>query len=225
MGEYTQEQRIADEIAGTRRDLTRDVDALTDRVSPSRVVERRVQRTRRGFGRLKDRVMGTADDARSSMSDTAHGVAGSMSDRAHGVTETVSDTAHGVADTTSSAATQTVDTVREKTEGNPLAAGLIAFGAGWLVSSLIPASGAETRAAQKMVDTAKEHGQPVMEQAKQVGQEMGQDLKERASEAAQEVKATAQEGAAHVKQEGQASAQTVRDDVSAQRESGGSGIG
>ncbi len=104
MGEFTQEQRIADDIAGTRQGLTRDVDALTDRVSPGRVVERRVEKTRRGMGRLKDRVMGSADDAKSSLSDTAHGVAGSVSGTAQNVAGSVSGTAHGVADTTSSVA-------------------------------------------------------------------------------------------------------------------------
>ncbi|HEX5512754.1 MAG TPA: DUF3618 domain-containing protein [Actinomycetales bacterium] len=224
MGEYTQEQRIADDIAGTRQGLSRDVDALTDRVSPSRVVERRVEKTRRGFGRLKDRVMGSADDATSSMSDAAHGVAGSVAGTAQNVAGSVSDTAHGLADTTSTAASQTVGTVREKAEGNPLAAGLIAFGAGWLISSLLPPSQAETMAAQKVVDKAKEHGQPVVEEAKQVGQEMGQQLKEQATQAAQEVKSSAQNSAERVKQEGQSSTQNVKDDVQSQRESGGSGI-
>jgi hypothetical protein len=47
-----------------------------------------------------------------------------------------------------------------QTQGNPLAAGLIAFGVGWLAASLIPASRPEQQAAAK----AKEHASVVTHQ-------------------------------------------------------------
>lgn len=109
-----------------------------------------------------------------------------------------------------STASQAVDTAEEKFEGSPLAAGLVAFGAGMLVSALIPATDTETEAARKVVDTAKEHGQPVMDEARSAGQDVGQHIKERATEAAQEVKDTASQSAQHVKQEGQTSAHQVQ---------------
>jgi hypothetical protein len=58
MGEET--ARLRAEIDQTRDDLTRDVDLLAEKTSPSRIVERRVERTKRGLAGLKDKVMGTS---------------------------------------------------------------------------------------------------------------------------------------------------------------------
>jgi hypothetical protein len=172
------------DIEETRANLTRDIDELTDKVTPSRVVERRKQAARSRLGSVKDKVMGSASGATGGVKDKVMGSAsnarsgvssagGSVSDTASGAASTVSDTAHGA-----------LGTIESRTEGNPLAAGLIAFGAGMLISALIPASEKEAQAAQKAVETAKEHGQPVMDHAKSVGQEMGQNLKESAADAA-----------------------------------------
>jgi ElaB/YqjD/DUF883 family membrane-anchored ribosome-binding protein len=177
------------DIESTRDNLSRDIDELTDKISPSRVMERRKQAARGRLGSLRDNVMGSASSAK----DT--------------VTSAGSSTTSGASDAASGA----VDAIGSKAQGNPLAAGLIAFGAGMLISALIPASEKEADLAGRAVDAAKEHGQPVMDEVKSVGQDMGQDLKDSAVEAAQQVKATAQEGAQNVKQEGQSSAQTVKE--------------
>ncbi len=197
MGQSTEEQ-LTNDIEGTRDDLARNLDALSDKVSPSKVMERRKRALRERFGSMKNKVMGTADDMRSG---------------AQSVGSNVADRTSGALGSAQSSAADAAKTVQQRAEGNPLAAGLIAFGAGALISSLLPASRAESRAAQTLVDTAKEQGQPVLEEAKSVGQEMGQEFKERAAEATQEVKASAQESMEHVKQEGQSSADTVREDV------------
>ena len=186
MGQRTEEQLTTD-IEHTRDDLSRNLDALNDRVNPSRMMDRRKQAARGKWSSMRDKVMGSAHGAEHRMSSAGDSVTGSAQDMAQ--------------------------TVQQKTEGNPLAAGLIAFGAGALISSMLPASQKESEGAQRLVETAKEHGQPVMEQAKSVGQEMGQNLKEQAGQAAQEVKTSAQESADHVKQEGQSAAQTVKSDT------------
>jgi gas vesicle protein len=192
------EERLSSDIAGTRQELGRDLDALGQRVSPSQMMQRRKEATRGRLRSMRDKVMGTAHDTRHGMSSAGSSVGG---------------TASSAADSVSSTAQGAVQTVERQTEGNPLAAGLIAFGAGWLVSSLLPASEKEAQAAQRMVEQAKEHGQPVMEEAKSVGQDMGQNLKESAQQAAEEVKGTAQESTENVRQEGQSSAQHVQEDV------------
>jgi hypothetical protein len=71
----------------------------------------------------------------------------------------VQDTAHAA-----------VDTTRWSFEGALLDAGLLAFGAGWLVSSLLPAAEAERRAASGAEDVVREHAdevQPMIDQAEQ----------------------------------------------------------
>ena len=108
------------------------------------------------------------------------------------------------------AASGAVGTVREQAEGNPLAAGLVAFGVGWLVSSLLPASEAEQRAARRAVETAKDQG--VVDQAKQVprtsaahagaGQQAAQQVKDKAQDATETVKQEAQGATQDVKRDG-----------------------
>jgi gas vesicle protein len=101
-------------------------------------------------------------------------------------------------------------TAKTQAQGNPLAAGLIALGAGWLLGSLMPASSKERQAAAAV----KEQAQPLVSQAqdvaKEAAQEAAQNLKEPAQQAAESVKGTAQDAAQTVKAEGQANAEDVK---------------
>jgi hypothetical protein len=187
MGEDT--QGLRQDIDDTRSELSRDVDALTEKVSPSRIVDRSVERTKGRLSSMKERVMGSAEDAVGS-------VRGGVSSAGDSVSDTASDAAVAV---------------KEKTQGNPLAAGLIAFGAGWLVSSLLPASEKETQLASKAVDSAKEYGQPLAHEAADVTAQIGQDMKTSAQEAVKSVKSTAADAASTVKDEGRSSASTIAD--------------
>ena len=90
----------------------------------------------RGYGSAQG---GRVQQAASGAAGTASSAASSVSDAASSAASTVSDAASSAA-----AAVQDAPQVaRRQAQGNPLAAGLIAFGAGWLVSSLAPASRAE----------------------------------------------------------------------------------
>ena len=188
------------DIDATRSNLSRDIDELTDKVSPSRVVERRKQAAKGRIGSVRDKVMGSVPS-------------GGSGGSGGGVGSKVSDAAGSVSDSAGGA----VDAIGSKAQGNPLAAGLVAFGAGMLISALIPASEKESEVAQRAVDAAKEHGQPVVDEAKSVGQQMGEELKGSAVESAQQVKETAQDSVENVKQEGQSSAQTVKDQATSGR--------
>jgi gas vesicle protein len=92
-------------------------------------------------------------------------------------------------------------------QGNPLAAGLIAFGAGLLASSLIPPSEKEREAAESLKSAAE----PVKTQLTDAAKDVAQGLKEPAQEAMENVKATATDAAQTVKEEGQAAASEVKD--------------
>jgi gas vesicle protein len=202
MGEGTEELSTKEaEIERTRMALSRDLDELGDKVSPQRVVERRTQAVKGRLGSVRERVMGAAP----SLPGSGSGGTGPS------VTDRVGDSVGGAKDALAGTAQSTVGTVQSRTTGNPLAAGLMAFGAGMVISALLPATEKEARLAQQAADAAKEHGQPLLDEAKSVGQEVGQNLKETAQQAAQEVRSTAQESVEHVKEEGQASAQTVKD--------------
>ena len=199
MGQNTEELSTTPaDIAATRSNLSRDIDQLSDKVSPHRVLERRREAARGRLSSLKDKVMGTASDARHGAASAGGSLGGSAGEAAGSI---------------KGGAHHAMDTVEARTEGNPLAAGLVAFGAGMLISALIPASEKEAEAAGRVVDAAKEHGQPVIDEAKSVGGDMGSDLKESATTAAQEVKSTAQDAAGTVQDETKSSAQTVKDEA------------
>jgi hypothetical protein len=162
------------EIEDTRGELGGTLDAIGDRLSPGRMVERRKNRMVNGLHNVRDRVMGTA-------SDTGSAVGHAVADAAGGAVDSLKDTP---------------DTVRRQTQGNPLAAGAVAIGVGVLLASIFPASDQERRAAEQLMDKAE----PLKDELKQAGQEMAEHLKEPALEAVQQLKGAAAESADEISQ-------------------------
>jgi hypothetical protein len=208
---------IRAQIEQTQRELSYDVDALNEKVNPARVMDRRVTAAKGRITSVKEKVMGSAQNARSSVMGSAHdttstaqyhaqNAVGTVQDRASSAAESVQDAASSAA----SAVQQAPDTIVRQTQGNPLAAGLIAFGVGWLVSSLLPASDKERQLAQQAESAIRENKDALLAPAKQAAQEIGDQLKPAAQQAVQEVKSTAQDAATTVKEEGQAAAQDVQ---------------
>ena len=197
---------IRRQIEDTRRELSYDVDALNEKVNPARVVDRRVTAAKGRITNLKEKVMGSAQDTTSSAQGMASNAAGSVQSAASNAAGTVQDAASSAAGAVQNAP----DAVVRQTQGNPLAAGLIAFGVGWLVSSLLPASEKEKQLAQQAESAVREHKDALLEPAKQAAQEIGEQLKPAAQDAVESVKATAQDAAATVKDEGQSAVQDVQ---------------
>lgn len=184
---------IRRQIEDTRRELSYDVDALNEKVNPSRVMDRRVNAAKGRMTRMKEQVMGS--DTGSSAQHLASDASGSMQD---------------MASNAAGAVQQAPQTLTRQARGNPLAAGMIAFGVGWLVSSLMPVSEKERELAQQAEAVVREHKDTLLEPAKQAGQELADQLKPAAQRAVEEVKATAQDAAATVKDEGQSAVQDVQ---------------
>jgi gas vesicle protein len=176
-------EEIRTDIERTRRELGQDVDALADKVTPSKIAERQTRKVKRAFSRVTDRIMGSASDAVDSTRDA------------------VGNAADTVADVPRKAA--------RATEGNPIAAGLIAFGMGMLVASLIPAS----RQEQRLAEQAKEAAAPILDEAKDVAMESADHLREPARDAAESVKERAAEAVDTVRAEGADAASTVQADA------------
>ena len=104
--------------------------------------------------------------------------------------------------------------MKRRAQGNPLAAGMIAFGLGMLVSSLIPSTEKEREAVSQL----QENLEPVKEKAAEVARDVTDGLRQPVQEAAQSVKETAQEGVQNVKDEGQSAAADMKDQVSESKE-------
>ncbi|WP_219414114.1 DUF3618 domain-containing protein [Pseudonocardia nigra] len=216
-GQAADPDQIRRDIERTQSHLSTDVDALTEKVTPGRVVERRMNRARSTAGRWKDKVMGSNPLHSSTHTVSGTHAGGGARETAHHMADSVSGTtssgASGVSDAASSAAhtvSEAPAAARRQAQGNPLAAGLIAFGAGWLISSLLPASNREQELATQAKDRAGEYGQPVAEAAKQAATEVKDNLSGPAQEAAESVRSTATEAGRTVADEGRSAGQQVQ---------------
>ncbi|GAB3279984.1 DUF3618 domain-containing protein [Sinomonas notoginsengisoli] len=174
---------IRSDIERTRERLGYDVDAVADKVSPSHIAHRQGERIKGAVSDMKEKVMGSADDA-----------AGSMESATHRVGDAVDNTQRRVV---------------RKTQGNPLAAGLVAFGTGLLVASLFPPSEKE----QELAQTLQEKAEPLKEELSAAASHVASQLKEPAREAVESVKQTATEGVESVKGEAQNQSSSVQDRV------------
>jgi hypothetical protein len=197
---------IRQQIEDTRRELSYDVDALNEKVNPARVVDRRMTAAKGRMSSVKEKVMGSAQHTSAQTQGKASNLAGSV----QGTASDVAGSVQGAASTAAGAVQQAPDAIVRQTQGNPLAAGLIAFGVGWLVSSLLPATQKEQQLAQQAETALKENKDALLAPAKQAAQEIGEELRPAAQQAAEEVKATAQDAAQTVKDEGQSAAQDVK---------------
>jgi uncharacterized protein YjbJ (UPF0337 family) len=195
---------IRADIERMRAALSDNVDDLAESVKPKNVAGRQVGKVKEAASNLKDRVMGSDDD------DYSGSAVGTVGDKASSAKDTVSEKASDARD----AVRQAPSRMKRRAQGNPLAAGMIAFGLGMLVSSLIPSTEKEREAVSQL----QENLEPVKEKASEVAQDMAENLRQPAQEAAESLKTTAQEGVENVKQEGQSAAADVKDQAQASKE-------
>jgi gas vesicle protein len=179
---------IRADIEATRARLGTNVDAVADKVTPSHIVQRQTDKVKDAVFGVKEKVMGAADHT----AGNVHSAGGSAASHLSDAGSAVADAPHQV---------------KAKAQGNPLAAGLIAFGAGLLVSSLIPASQKEREAA----DALKSAAEPLTTELTEAAQHVAEGLKEPAQAAMENVKATATDAAQNVKGEGQTAVSDVKD--------------
>jgi uncharacterized protein YjbJ (UPF0337 family) len=137
----------------------------------------------------------------------------------------VKDTIMGTAQDTAGHAGDGVGAVKDRlsegTQGNPLAAGLVAFGAGLLAGSIIPSSKAEASAVHELQEQLEEPvRRAVADSADEARDRIGgtvsdavDSTREVASEATHAVAGSAKESVEHVKDESRHAAEDVRRDI------------
>jgi gas vesicle protein len=180
MGGSPSADELRAQIERQRSELGRDLEVLGDKVSPGRMVDRRKEAVRQRTRGWKDRIMGATDSATSRMSDTAD----SMGQHLH----------------------EAPTAARHQVQGNPLAAGLVAFGAGAVLAALLPTSEKERRMAQQATPALER----AAEEAGSLAMQTKDDLQPMAQDAVQHVKDDAQQAADQVKQEAQGAANEVK---------------
>lgn len=188
---------IRRDIERTRAELSDNVNALSDRSNPGNIARSQVDKVKDGAHSLKEKVFGSDHDPYDD------GKVGELGDRAH-------DLAHDARQ----AADDMPRRIKQRTRGNPIAAGLIAAGVGALIGGLIPASRTEQKYAEKVKDAAE----PVVDEVKQMATEARDHLQPKAQQAVEDMKPVAQEAADHVRQDAQRAADDTRQDVDRSRE-------
>lgn len=195
----TTPDELKTDVEARRSNLAHNVDLLTERVAPNRIARRRVDSARHRLTTVKEQVMGSVSEK----GHAARDLAGHTGDAAGQVTDHVGDAAGQIADTVQQAPAQ----ARRQTQGNPLAAGIIAFGAGMLAATLIPVSEAEQRAAAQV----REHADSLVEPAKQAATDavkhVTQEMREPAQDAVESVKSTARDAMQTTQDTGRQAAQ------------------
>jgi hypothetical protein len=168
VGTHTHELR--QDIEQTRDELGRDVDALAEKVMPSRVAERQMRKVSGRMSSLKDSVMGTVGSAE----------------------DTVGEALDSAGDTIGSATHSAARTAR----GNPLAMGLLVLAGSWLASSLIPSTAAEERAAARAKQALA--GSGLAEEAAGMVQGVKAGMGEAVHASAESLTSTTSEAVSHV---------------------------
>ena len=188
--------RLRQDIENTRAKMTCDVGLLAEKTSPTKVAQRR-------WNSVKEKVMGSTDHARHAASDTGSSAVSTVQDKASQLGDVASEKAHDAADAVRNAP----QAVAAQTQGNPLAAGIIAFGVGMLAATLIPVTDVEKRAGQQLKDNSGD----LTDKVKDIATDMKDDLSGTVQHAVGEVKATATDAAQTTKDQAQSSAQDVKD--------------
>jgi len=168
MGQTT--GQLKTELEQHRSEVSADLEALGDRVSPGRMAERRRAQMRQSMARVKDRVMGPAAHSAQTVRDQAEEIAGTVSDAP--------------------------DLARRQVSGNPVAAGVIAFAAGVLVASMLPESEPEQRLAERVEPKLAQ----AVGETRDAAMEAAQNLKPAAEDAARDVAARARDSADELKE-------------------------
>ncbi len=201
--------QLRQQIHERRSSIAGTVDQIENRVSPARIAARRTTRLRRRLTDVADSIFGNDepdyDDHRRPMprsaADDDHQSSTGRSTTRDGTDEDPSriDQLQGFA--------PSPDDVRRRARGNPVAAGLISFGAGLLLGSVIPASRRERQIAQQ----AEPQLRSVAREAAASGQTVASALQGHAESAAGDLKSSAADHARELKSEASSAASDVKD--------------
>ncbi len=199
--------QIRAEIDQTRSELANDASRLTEKVTPSKIVERKVDGVKGAVSGVKDKVLGSHDSGGLG----AHGAmgaayGGSAADAASSVAGGVSDAFSGAAGAVASAP----HAAKSRASGSPVIAGAVAFGVGYLLSSLLPASSKEQQLAGQVKDSAGALKEPVKEALTSAATEVKEQVAPQAADAAAAVKEAGQQAVGAVKETASSAASDVQ---------------
>lgn len=198
------------EIVQTRGELSETIEALetrigetreavVDKVSPSRIWQRKTAGIR-----------AWAEDVGASIGMSRQTVAGSIGDARAAVTEKSTTTTERTGELmarTKSNTRGTAQGLSERAENNPMAAGLVALGVGFLAATLLPPTDRERQAAGRLQSGL----QPIKEQATAIGKDIAGELQQSAQGSVEQLKGQATEAVERVKEDARSSTEEVKE--------------
>lgn len=172
-------EQLRARIEEQRMEITGTVEQIENRIMPGRIMARRRDSVRRTLTDWRDTVLGNDEPDYSG-------------------TSALTSAKEGVP--------HAPQTIRRQARGNPMAAGAVALGAGWLVATVLPRTQEERAMARRMEPKLAEAASAV----KSEGQALASDLEEPARDAVEQVKHTGQEVASELRDEAKDAASSVR---------------
>lgn len=200
---------IRRDIARTRGEMSETIEALEqrmaetkesviDRVSPKRIWERKTE----GVRSTLDEVSASITGRTRRMENQVVRKKSRMQEKVQGLSDQAGDNAGAM----SEQARKAPSALRERAEDYPIAAALVAVGAGFALAKMLPPTELERQAAERIQSEL----QPLKEQATHAGREVAGELKQSAQGTMEELKGQASEAAQQVKEEAQSSTAQVK---------------
>jgi hypothetical protein len=215
MAQDTDELRAR--IEEQRMEITGTVEQIENRIMPSRIMARRRDHMRRTLTDWKDAVFGNDEPEYQdawAMYGTgsaagryfAHSSGQSSGQHDQGLVGRAGEATSHAFESAKENVAQAPQMLRRQTRGNPMAAGVVALGAGWLFGTVLPRTQEERALAQRMEPKLAETAAVVRSE----GQALADEMKEPAREAVEQVKHTGQEVASELRDEAKDAASSVR---------------
>jgi hypothetical protein len=206
---------LRERIEERRSDISETVEQIENRIMPGRIMARRSDRVRRTVSGWKDAVFGS-DGGSVALTDPWDAYGASRRTPGPGHDESLVERAGAVATSARAAVGDSVHeapaAVRQRTTGNPVTAGAIALGVGWIIGSSMPKTEREQAVARRVEPALTEAAHAVVEE----GKAAVDDLSEPAREALSRVEQTGAEVAAELRDDAKQAARTVREQAQGQ---------
>ena len=205
IGDRVAPKKVADRA---KENVAEKVEEVKDKVSPGRIVRRRTMTMRSALARAvgrDDSEMETENVSEIGV-QTRNGRSGSRSSELLGSTRSQAGGLTGRAGSAAESARSAPQAVRDRAEGNPVAAGLFVLAAGFFVGSMLPASDRE----RELTRRAQAEMEPLKEKLTETGKSIAGDLQQSAQQGLEQVKETATQAAQRVKQDAGARAESVK---------------
>ncbi len=195
-------------VARAKADVAERVEEVRERMSPVRVLQRRTESVRSGIRNVQESLMGGNDDVAGG-NQLEQGRPPRRTGTGRGPSQRVADQAGDLSGAVGERARRAPANLRDKAVERPFVAGLVAFGGGVLLASLLAPSDSERKVAQRL----EEKAQPVKDQALQAGRSVADEVGQAAQESTEQVRRRASDAATEVKRQAKASTQQAKDEA------------